>query len=82
MTLEFFVPTTLFFYIVVIGYLIGKIKICNMSLDLTAILVVAVIVGYFMSKFCAPIVEDDLNCVMDLFSKIGINLFVAAIGLV
>lgn len=81
MTLEFFTPTTLFFGIVVIGYLIGKIKICNMSLDLTAILVVAVIAGYFISKYGTTVVEDNFYSSMELFSKMGTNIFVAAIGL-
>lgn len=79
--MELLTPTTLFFCIVVIGYLIGKIKIFNISLDLTAILVVAVIVGYFISKCCTTVVEDHFNSTMELFSKMGTNIFVAAIGL-
>ena len=78
---EFITPTTLFFCIVFIGYLIGKIKIYNMSLDLTAILIVAVITGFFISKFCISIDENKINTAMNLFSKLGTNLFIAAIGL-
>ena len=52
-----------------------------MSLDLTAILIVAVIMGFFISKFCISIDENEINTAMNLFSKLGTNLFIAAIGL-
>ena len=79
--MESLTPTTLFFYIVFIGYLIGKIRIYNMSLDLTAVLIVAVITGFFISKFRISIDENEINTAMNLFSKIGTNLFIATIGL-
>ena len=81
MTVAIFTPTTLFFCIVFIGYLIGKIKIYKMSLDLTAILIVAVITGFFISKFCISVDKNEINTAMNLFSKLGTNLFIAAIGL-
>ena len=76
-----FAPITLFFLIVVIGYLLGKIQICGISLDLSAILLIAVFAGYLISAFYPTAIDDGFHNAMSLFSNMGTALFVSAIGI-
>lgn len=74
-------PTVLLFLIVTFGYFIGKIKIYNISLDLSAILIVAVLTGYLTSELNIPITGASFDNSMSLFSKFGTSLFISSIGL-
>lgn len=74
-------PTVLLFSIIIVGYFLGKIRVYNVSLDLSAILIVSVLVGYLLSRFYASVVNDAFESSMDLFSKLGTALFVSAIGI-
>lgn len=74
-------PAVLLFCVVLIGYFIGKIKVHNISLDLSAILITAIFVGVLMGKLDAEKVTDAFVNQMGIFSKLGTSLFVAAIGI-
>lgn len=74
-------PTILLFSIIVVGYFLGKLRVHEVSLDLSAILIVSVFVGYLLSRFHASVVNDAFESNMDLFSKLGTALFVSAIGI-
>lgn len=73
-------PTILLFAIIVIGYLIGGIRIYNISLDLAAILIVAVASGFFIARLNPQIVDYDFENGFSIFSKLGTALFISAIG--
>ena len=74
------IPLLLLALISVLGYLIGKIKICNISLDISAVLIVAIVVGFLMSISPDVHIEENFNNSLDLYSKTGTALFVCAIG--
>ena len=42
---EFMTPIVILFVIIVIGYFLGKIRICSISFDISGVLIVAVLVG-------------------------------------
>lgn len=74
-------PTVLLFFVIIVGYCVGRIRIRNISLDLSAILIFAVIVGYLLSAVVPQTIDTDFENTMSLFSKLGTALFVSAIGL-
>lgn len=74
-------PIVLLFAIITIGYLIGRIKLYNISLDLSAILLIAVATGFLISKFTPQVISDTFQNSFSVFSKLGTALFVSAIGL-
>lgn len=78
--ISFISPTILLFAIIVIGYFIGKIKIYNISLDLSAILLVAVTVGFLIARFMSQVIDNSFQNSFSIFSKLGTALFVSAIG--
>ena len=73
-------PVFVFFLIVIIGTVIGKIKIYNFSFDLSAILIVAIIAGYAMSVFSVD-KYNEIESYLDLFSKFGTAVFISSVGL-
>ena len=58
-----------FFAIVALGILLGKIKIQGISLDISAIIFVALIFGHYGTKM------------PDLFQKIGLIFFIYSVGI-
>lgn len=74
-------PIILLFVTIVLGCLISKIKLFNISLDLSAILIVAVLFGYLIINYMPNIVNSDFENNMTLLSKLGTALFVSSIGL-
>lgn len=73
-------PTSLLLMIVIIGYLIGKIKIYNISLDISAVLIMAITLGFVMSKFYPYVFNENFNNSMSLYSKTGTIIFIAVVG--
>ena len=74
-------PTVLTSIIIVVGYLVGKIRIYALSLDLSAILIIAVVAGCLCSSYMPEMITPALESDLRLFSQLGTVLFVAAIGL-
>ena len=77
-------PLSVAFIVIILGYLIGKIKFAKISLDLSSVLIVAVLTGWMLSVVasCSSIVnviEYEAN--MKFFSSFGTALFVSSIGL-
>lgn len=68
---------TLFFIVVFFGCLIGKIKIRNISLDISAVLILSIFVGYILSEIEIPLNSE----IMSLFSQIGTSFFISVIGI-
>lgn len=74
-------PLTILFTVIVVGYLIGKIKIFQISLDIAATLFVAILTGFVLSEFCPFLMDDDFNGIMNSYSKIGTSFFMSVVGL-
>ncbi len=78
-------PVTITCIIIVLGYYLGKIKICGISLDLSAVLIVAVLFGALMSSqdFLNGITADIIDLSFrdfKLLSSLGSSIFIASIG--
>lgn len=78
---DFFSSVELAFLIIIVGYVLGKIKICGISFDLSAILVVSVLAGWLFCAFSPQIVDEDFQNCLSFFSKLGTSLFISSIGL-
>lgn len=77
-------PVSIVFWILILGYFVGKIKICGISLDLAAVLIVAVVTGYILTG--SENVRNTINIPemqenMQLLSSLGTALFVPSVGL-
>lgn len=77
-------PLSIAFVVIILGYLIGKIKLAKISLDLSGVLIVAVLTGWMLSVVASrssviDVIEYEIN--MKFFSSFGTALFVSSIGL-
>lgn len=77
-------PLSVAFIVIILGYLIGKIKFAEISLDLSGVLIVAVLTGWMLSVVTSHssvinVIEYETN--MSFLSSFGTSLFVSAIGL-
>ncbi len=77
-------PLSVTFIVIILGYLIGKIKFAKISLDLSGVLIVAVLTGWVLSAIAlhssvVNVIEYETN--MKFFSSFGTALFVSSIGL-
>lgn len=77
-------PLSVAFIVIILGYLIGKIKFAKISLDLSGVLIVAVLMGWMLSAVAScssviNVIEYETN--MKFFSSFGTALFVSSIGL-
>ena len=74
-------PALIFFSVVIIGLLLGHIKICSISLDVSAVLIAAIAVGFLLSHYLPSVFDADFKTVMSQYSKLGTALFVSEIGI-
>lgn len=74
-------PITIAFLVISIGIFIGKIKIFNISLDLAAVLIAAVAVGYLLNTVNGILDVEQMDSYMKMFSSIGTTLFVSTVGI-
>ena len=79
--INFVSPLAITFAVILIGYAIGKIRIGNVSLDLSAILLVAIFWGFVMSEIDPSFINEELNNTMSAYSKLGTAVFVSVIGI-
>ena len=79
--MEYFI--FLSFVIIVLGLCLGNIKIKGISLDLSAVLIVAVAFGIciFKANIFSQNKLDELNLCCKLLSSLGMSLFVSVIGI-
>lgn len=71
-------PMTITFFVIVVGYFVGKIRIKGLSLNLAGILIVAIVTGYV-----SQIVDINISEMQTQFktlSSLGTALFVSVIG--
>ena len=78
-----FSPVVIAFAVIIIGYLLGKIKVRNISLDLSGVLIVAVFVGLILAKVetIGAITFETNQADFKFFSTLGTALFVSSIGI-
>ncbi len=77
-------PISIAFAVIIIGYYLGRIKIIGVSLDLAAVLIVAVAVGWILSVLDPinnALNSTDFHLNMKFFSSFGTALFVSTIGI-
>lgn len=74
-------PTVLLLLIFVSGFCLGKIRVFKISLDLSAILITAVITGFLISRFVPYAIDSDFQNGLTVINKIGTALFMSSIGL-
>lgn len=81
-------PVVLTFAIIIAGYYLGKIRICDISLDLSGVLIAAIISGAFIAiaaeryydVYIDSIAYDSFYLSMKNLSSLGTALFVSAVG--
>lgn len=64
------------FTIIVIGYFLGKIKFCGISLDLSGVLIVAMIYGLLVRPESESFLQN-----MKFLTSLGTSLFISVIGI-
>ena len=78
---EFITPVTVLFVVIIVGYAIGRIRIFNVSLDLSAVLLTAIMAGFIMSKFFTPVIDENFSITIKAYSNLGTALFVSVVGI-
>ena len=71
----------LVFIIILVGICISRLKIGGMSLDLSAVLIVAILFGWMGEKFGIFSDSEDVRISTELLSSLGTSIFVAAVGI-
>ncbi len=81
-------PVVLTFAIIILGYYFGRIRICDISLDLSGVLIAAIMGGVFIAiiavrhynGYIESIVGDTFYLSMKMLSSLGTALFVSSVG--
>ena len=82
-------PTTMIAIVAVFGYMIGKVKICGVSLDMAGVLLAAVLYGALSSR-CQTIsisgaqiflYSEQFSANLSFLSGLGTALFISAVGI-
>lgn len=79
--IDMLTPLTVLFAVIIVGYVFGKLKICGVSLDLSATLLVAILFGFLISHFLPTAIDSGFNSSMSTYSRMGTSLFVSVIGI-
>ncbi len=79
---EFLSPIVVCFAAVLIGMLVSKIKVCNISLGLSATLIVSLITGYLLNRYIPSVINNTFRINLNFLSKIGAAVFISVIGLI
>ena len=74
-------PLMVLFAVILLGYALGKLKIFGITLDLSAILLVAILFGFLISHFLPMAIDTDFSDSMSVYSRLGTSLFVSVIGI-
>lgn len=79
-----FFPISVAFLVIILGYFLGRIKLFNISLDLSGVLILAVFTGWIFVAIptCKSFIDiEEYKSYMKFFSTFGTALFVSAIGI-
>lgn len=77
-------PIFVTFVIIILGCAIGKIKVFGISLDVSGVLIVAILTGFIFDKIA--LIKGIVNTIdfqrnMSFLSTLGVSLFVSVIGI-
>ncbi len=85
---QFISPLSMLFCVILLGYIIGNIKIKGISLGLSAVLILSVLTGVLFHRFPCLIIEgrtftiDETVLInLNFLSKLGSTLFIAVVGI-
>lgn len=86
---NFLTPSCVIGVLVVLGYALSRVRFFGMSLDLSAVLIVSITLGVFMSLFPninlggrqIVLYDDTFSANLKFLSSIGTALFVSVIGI-
>lgn len=85
---QWLIPIWIVFFVIIVGYLIGKIKVRGISLGISAILIFSLIVGVLLDSFPAISIGNSVvfhssewQETMHLLSPLGTALFLSAVGI-
>ena len=78
---ELISPVTILFAVILVGYAMGKIKIGYISLDVSAVLLVAILFGFLLSRMLPKALDEAFQNAIASYSKIGTSIFVSVIGI-
>ena len=76
-------PFCLLFFIIILGFALGRIRVYKISLGIAGVLFAAIAVGALMAHIPTlpkPLLAESQNT-MKIFSKLGSSLFVSVLGL-
>lgn len=76
-------PISIAFIVIIVGYYLGRIKILKVSLDLSGVLIVAVLMGWILSVIAlrsSMLSVTEYEVEMRVFSSFGTALFVSSMG--
>lgn len=79
-----FSPFTLLFGLILVGFIVGKLRIYRISLGIAGVLFVSILAGILINNLFSETHEKiiaDLQAEMKTFSTLGSSLFVSVIGL-
>ena len=85
---QWFSPLWILFFIIVVGYAIGKIKIRGISLDLSSVLILSVLIGVFFHFYPRIYIgeaiifrmDETFQTVLRFLSSFGTSLFISSVG--
>ncbi len=74
-------PVTILFVIIMLGMLINKVKIFNISILYVGVLFVSVALGYILTLNSEFAISDESKNMFSVFSDFGSSLFISIIGI-
>lgn len=74
-------PTMIFFTVLIVGFIVGKIKIWSISLDISSVLIIAIFIGFILARCYPVILNTEFENAFAKCSEQGTKLFVAVVGI-
>ena len=74
-------PCVIFFSVIALGCILGRIHFFGISLDLSGVLILAITVGGALSCLAPPLLIKSLENDAKFLSSLGTALFISAIGI-
>ncbi len=74
-------PVTLFFFILLTGFLVSKIKLRYLQFDISTNLIIALLLGFFLKTANPALLNEEFMDAMSFYSDFGGKIFISAIGI-
>ncbi len=76
-----FTPIAVLFITILMGIFLGKIRLFGISLNICAILITAILTGFFISKYYSSIADENFMLEINQFSSLGTSIFISVVGI-